>query len=146
MADRWRRMLPGLWAGMLICIAAIAAPAAFGALPNADAGQVVARIFVREGWLSLGLAAVLLWLQRRPGGMAAAGPKVGNAALLWTTAVCTLLGYFAVQALMPAARTGQGVLSFAQLHLISTAFYGIKTLAVLLLAWRATGVSRPPSF
>ena len=29
-------------------------------------------------------------------GVAAAGPKVGNAALLWTTAVCTLLGYFAV--------------------------------------------------
>ena len=38
MADRWRRMLPGLWAGMLICIAAIAAPSAFSALPNADAG------------------------------------------------------------------------------------------------------------
>jgi hypothetical protein len=50
-----------------------------------------------------------------------------------------------VQALMPAARVGQGALSFGQLHLVSTVFYGIKTLAVLLLAWRAAGLSRPPS-
>ncbi len=57
--------------------------------------------------------------------------------MLWGTVGCTLLGYFAVQALMPAARAGQGVLSFGQLHLISTAFYGLKTLLVLGLAWRA---------
>ena len=45
---RWRRLLPGLWAGLLLCIAAIAAPAAFRALPSADAGRVVARMFARE--------------------------------------------------------------------------------------------------
>jgi hypothetical protein len=89
-------------------------------------------------------AGLLLGLERR------VPPRrgVGSAALLWTTLVCTLLGYFAVQALMPAARAGQGALSFGQLHLISTLFYAVKTLAVLLLAWRAAGgvaVSRPPS-
>jgi hypothetical protein len=34
------------------------------------------------------------------------------------------------------------------LHLVSIVFYAIKTLAVLLLAWRAAGatsLSRPPS-
>jgi len=141
MAERWSRLLPGLWAGLLLCIAAIAAPAAFGALPSAEAGQVVSRIFIREAWLSLGLAALLLALQRRR----PAQPGLGNVALLWATVVCTLLGYFAVQSLMPAARVGQGVLSFGQLHLISTVFYAIKTLAVLLLAWRAAGLSRPLS-
>jgi hypothetical protein len=144
MAERWRRLLPGLWAGMLLCIAGISAPAAFNVLPSAEAGQVVSRIFIREAWLSLVLAALLLGLERPR----AAGQGIGNAALLWITVACTLLGYFAVQALMPAARVGTGVLSFGQLHLISTVFYGIKTLAVLLLAWRAAGtevVSRRPS-
>jgi len=141
MAERWRRLLPGLWAGLLLCIAAIAAPAAFGALPSAEAGQVVSRIFIREAWLSLALAALLLGLERRR--PAQTGP--GNVSVLWTAAGCTLLGYFAVQALMPAARVGKGLLSFGQLHLISMVFYGIKTLAVLLLAWRAAGLSRPPS-
>jgi hypothetical protein len=133
MADRWCRLLPGLWAGMLLCIAGLAAPAAFSALASAEAGQVVTRIFLREAWLSLALAALLLALQRRQLRQA----RIGNAALLWTTVVCTLLGYFAVQALMPAARVGQGLFSFGQLHLISTVIYGIKTLSVLVLAWRA---------
>jgi hypothetical protein len=148
MRERWRRVLPGLWSGVLLCIAAIAAPAAFGALASAEAGRVVAGIFVREGWLSLGLAAVLLGLERHGGGPAMGGPKLSNVGLLWATVACTLLGYFVVRALLPAARSGQGVLSFGQLHLISTVFYGLKTLAVLLLAWRAAGgasFSRQPS-
>ena len=144
MAERWRRLLPGLWAGLLLCIAGLAAPAVFAALASADAGQVVSRIFVREAWLSLGLAVVLLGLEwRQP-----LRPGLGNVPLLWVTVACTLLGYFVVQALMPAARMRQGALSFGQLHLISTVFYAIKTLAVLLLAWRAAGaasVSRLPS-
>jgi len=140
MVDRWRRLLPGLWAGMLLCIAALAAPAAFNSLPSAEAGQVVSRIFVREAWISLGLAAVLLLLERGRGNQ----PGLGNVPLLWVTVVSTLLGYFAVQTLMPAARVGQVELSFGQLHLISTVFYGIKTLVVLLLVWRAAAFSRPP--
>jgi hypothetical protein len=127
------RLMPGLWAGLLLCIAALAAPAAFAVLPTADAGRVVSHIFVREAWASLGLAATLLVGRRA----LPEGQRVGNAALLWGTVVCTLLGYFAVQALMPAARVGQGLLSFGQLHLISTVFYGLKALMVLALAWRA---------
>jgi Domain of unknown function (DUF4149) len=136
-----RRLLPALWAGVLICIAAIAAPAAFANLAVADAGRVVAPIFVREAWLSLVLAALLLALERLYG-----APGRVNGLLLWGTAACTLLGYFAIQPLMPAARAGQGVLSFGQLHLISTLCYGLKTALVLVLAWRLTGdLSRRPS-
>ena len=128
MLPRALRLLPGMWAGMLLCIAALAAPAAFAVLPTAEAGKVVGHVFVREAWLSLALTAVLLWALR---------PR--HAWLLWGTVLCTLLGYFAVQALMPAARAGQGVLSFGQLHLVSTVFYGLKTLLVLALAWRTAG-------
>lgn len=132
MLQRALRLLPGLWAGVLLCIAALAAPAAFAVLPKADAGRVVSHVFVREAWASLGLAAVLLIGHRA----LPEGRRIGNAALLWGTVVCTLLGYFAVQALMPAARAGQGLFSFGQLHLISTVFYGLKALLVLALAWR----------
>lgn len=137
MAERLSRILPGLWAGLLICIAAIAAPAAFGALPPAEAGKVVSGVFVREAWTSLALAALLLWLLR---------PR--HAGLLWGTVACTLLGYFALQPLMAAARAGQGSFSFGQLHGVSTVFYGLKTLLVLWLAWRVAapvGVSPAPS-
>ena len=143
MGARWRRLLPGVWAGVLLVIAGIAAPAAFATLPAAEAGRVMARIFAHEGWFSLALAALLLLLYRRRG-----APKSRDVLLLWGTVACTLLGYFAVQPLMPAARAGQGVLSFGQLHLLSTMLYGIKTLLVLALAWRAAGaedLSRRPS-
>jgi hypothetical protein len=141
MLSRLRRVLPGLWAGVLISIAALAAPAAFGTLVVADAGRVVAHIFVREAWLSLVLAALLLGLDRLHG-----APGRVNAGLLWGTVACTLLGYFALQPLMPAARGGQGLLSFGQLHLISTVFYGLKTLLVLALAWQMSAdLSRRPS-
>ena len=137
---RLRRLLPALWAGMLICIAALAAPAAFANLTGADAGRVVGHIFVREAWLSLVLAALLLLLERASG-----APGRVDRLLLWGTVACTLLGYFAIQPLMPAARAGQGVLSFGQLHLISTLFYGLKTVLVLTLAWRSAGdLSRRP--
>jgi hypothetical protein len=140
MKHRWRRILPGLWAGLLLCIAVIATPAVFAALPAADAGRVVARIFVQEAWLSLALAGILLMLERSdasPARAPADRSAFGNVALLWGTAACTVLGYFVVQWLMHAARTGQGMLSFGQLHLASTVFYGLKTILVLVLAWRS---------
>jgi len=137
MLPRVRCLLPALWAGVLICIAALAAPAAFASLALPDAGRVVSYMFVREAWFSLVLAALLLLVER--------SERV-NALLLWGTVACTLLGYFAIQPLMPAARAGQGVLSFGQLHLISTLFYGLKTVLVLALAWRVAGdLSRRPS-
>jgi hypothetical protein len=38
------------------------------------------------------------------------------------------------------------VFTFGQLHLVSTLFYGLKTLLVLAIAWRVAGeVSRRPS-
>jgi hypothetical protein len=137
---RLRCILPALWAGLLVGTAALAAPAAFANLAAADAGRVVSHIFLREAWSSLALAALLLVLGRLHG-----APDRVSMLLLCGTVGCTLLGYFAIQPLMPAARAGQSVLSFGQLHLISTLFYGLKTLLVLVLAWRAAGdISQRP--
>ena len=151
-AERLRCLLPGLWAGVLLSIAAIAAPAVFAQLERADAGRVVGRIFVQEAWLSLALGALLLVIERaraRRAAEAGTGSILSTEMLLVLGAVfCTVAGYFALQPMMPAARAGQGPLSFGQLHVLSSAFYAFKVLLILMLAWRAAkpaGLSQPPS-
>lgn len=141
MLERLRRLLPGAWLGLLAAIGLIAAPAAFGELPRADAGRVNARLFLYEAWASVGLA-LLLWLPERGRARARASRGQGSVLsaemiLLLGTLLCTFGGYFAVQTLLPAARAGQGPLSFGQLHLISVVLYGAKSALVATLAWRA---------
>jgi hypothetical protein len=139
-------MLPGLWAGWLLCVAGLGTPAAFALLPRAEAGLVVSRMLAQEAYTSLALGAVLLALERavaRRRAAAGAGSQFSTGMLLVLGALfCTVIGYFALQPLMAAARAGQGALSFGQLHALSAAFYGIKLVVVLWLAWR---VSQPPS-
>jgi len=149
-AARWQRLLPAAWAGLLICVAAIAAPSAFAVLPRADAGRFVARVFAQEAWVSLALAALLLAATFARGARRAVA---ADRALLCVALLATLLGYFAIQPLLPAARQGSAVFSFAQLHLFSTVMYALKALAVIAVAWRAcaaaeganAGVSPGPS-
>ena len=140
-AERARRLLPGLWAGLLLCIVTLATPAPFAVLGSAEAGRVVGHIFVREAYLSLVLGALLLVLERRLASRqanAAGSSQFSSGMVLALLALfCTVVGYFALQPLMPAARAGQGPLSFGQLHALSLLFFAVKGLAVLALAWRA---------
>ena len=142
MLERLRRILPGLWAGVLLGIAAIAAPSLFATLERADAARVVGRIFGQEAWLSLVLAVLLLAIER---GRARSASEAGRGSVINTelllvlgTVFCTVAGYFALQPLMPAARAGQGPLSFGQLHLLSVVFFVLKGVLLGVLAWRAT--------
>lgn len=143
--ERARRLLPGLWAGWLLCVALLATPAAFALLAGAEAGRMAARMLAQEAYTSLALGLLLLMLERlsaRRAAQAGQGPQFTVGMLLTLGAVfCTVAGYFGVQPLMPAARAGQGVLSFGQLHAVSAAFYVVKVALVLALAWRA---ARPP--
>jgi hypothetical protein len=140
--DRLCRLLPALWAGVLLCVALIATPAPFATLDSPSAGRVVSRIFVQEAWLSLVLAILLLSAERARARWSADERQgsVLNTEMLFIlgTVFCTVAGYFAVQPLLPAARAGQGVLSFGQLHAASAVFFGIKTLLVVALAWRGS--------
>ena len=140
--ERLRRLLPGAWLGLLLCVALVAAPAPFAVLSAADAGRVNGRIFLNEAWISIGVA-LLLWLLER--GRARRAAEAGQGSLLSTemillvgTLLCTFGGYFAVQPLLPAARAGQAALSFGQLHLLSVVLFGGKTLLVAALAWRGS--------
>lgn len=144
--DRGRIVLPGLWAGGLVAVAAIAAPAPFATLPAAEAGRVVARVLAHEAHASLVLGVLVLLLERAHALQAASrghGSRFSAGMVLALGALfCTVLGYFALQPLMPAARAGHGALTFGQLHAASAACYGLKVLLVLALAWRAAGAAQ----
>jgi hypothetical protein len=141
--ERWRRLLPGLWAGLLLGVALLATPAPFALLARADAGRVVGRVLAQEATASLVFGVVLLILERIAARRAAAGGHSSQfstgMALALGALFCTAAGYYAVQPMMEAARAGQGPLSFGQLHLVSTAFYAVKVGLVAALAWRAAG-------
>jgi len=141
--QRWRLLLPGLWAGALLCVALLATPAPFALLPAADAGRVVARMLAQEAYASLALGIALLVLERlaaRLGVAEGVGSQFSTGMVLALGAVfCTVAGYFAVQPMMVSARAGQFPLSFGQLHAVSAAFYLVKVALVAALAWRAAG-------
>lgn len=152
--QRWRRLLPALWCGWLLCVAVLATPAPFALLERAEAGRVVARMFVVEAYSALVLGALLLGLERLAakrraeadgGSQFSAGMALAAGALF-----CTVAGYFGLQPMIAEARAGKGPLSFGQLHAVSVAFFGVKLLLVAALAWRAAAdepapISRAPS-
>ena len=143
-AARFAALIAGLWAGVLLCLGAIAAPAAFAALAAPDAGRVVNRMFAQEAYLSLAVAIVLFAVERqrsRDAAAAGAGSVFSvNLMLLLGTLFCTVAGYFAVQPMMEAARAGTGPVSFGALHAVSAGFFVLKGLLVLALAWRLIAI------
>ncbi len=127
--------LAGAWLGVLLCLAGLAAPAAFAVLAREEAGPLVARLFAQEAGLSMGLALLFVMGLRRW----ADPERMGSDGRLWVALgvlLCTVVGYYALQPLMVAARAGQGSLSFGALHGLSAAFFGLKILLVGWLAWR----------
>ena len=139
--ERTRLLLPGLWAGWLLCVALLATPAVFAQLIGAEAGRLVGRMLAQDAYTSLALGVVLLTLERlaaRKAVQAGRGPQFSIGMVLALGALfCTVAGYFGIQPLMPAARAGEGSLSFGQLHATSAVFFVVKGLLVLALAWRA---------
>jgi hypothetical protein len=145
--QRLASAVAGVWAGVLACIGAIAAPAAFATLARADAGRLVARVFMVEAYLSLALAVLLFLIERRHT-RDAAEAGVGslfsaNLVLLLGTLFCTVAGYFAIEPMMAAARTGEGPWSYGALHAVSASLFVAKGLLVLALAWRLTASVGP---
>ena len=139
-ASRWAALLAGVWAGVLACLGALAAPAAFAVLASVDAGRVVARMLTVEAYLSLALACVLFAIERTRSHRAAAAGTGSvfstNLVLLLGTLFCTVAGHFALQPMLAAARIGQGPWSFGALHAASGGLFVVKGLLVLALAWR----------
>jgi hypothetical protein len=141
MLARLQALLAALWCGFLLCVAFAAAPSAFAVLERAQAGLFVGRLFSVEAQVSLAAALILIVLERRLASdatEAGASGHVFSAALLLPAVAlfCTIAGFYGLQPLMTNARAGTGVASFAALHGASLAFFAVKGLAVMALAWR----------
>jgi len=125
---------------MLVCVAAIATRAPFAVLVVPEAGKVASRVLAYEANASVGFAVVLYLIVRRQARSVAAlgrgSVMSGDVLLVFGALFCTVAGYFALQPMMEAARAGQGGVGFGTLHAVSVAFFGLKTLLVLALAWR----------
>lgn len=135
--SKWRGLLAALWAGQLLCVALLAAPNAFAALPRPEAAAYVGRLFLLDARLSLVLGVLLLLMEQRLQRQADAQRLRFSAALLLPLVAIflTVLGFDVLQPLMQQARgAGQG--SFAWLHAASMAAFAAKTGAVLALAWK----------
>jgi len=146
---RGAALIAALWAGVLLCIGAIAAPAGFALLAPADAGRVAGRLLAIEAYLSLALVMLLFAIERKSARAAAAAGTGSafstNIVLLFGALFCTVAGYFAIigtMAMMAAARAGQGAWSFGALHAASSSLFVLKGLLVLALAWRLTAATR----
>ena len=138
-----RRLLPGLWLGVLLAIALIATPAASNSLDKASFGAVARAIFAREAPTSLVFGVLILVIERRDAlarHMATGVTQFSSEMLLAAGALfCTVAGYYGLLPAMEQARLGGPTqLTFLQLHALSLAFFGLKGLLVLALAWRAT--------
>ena len=147
--ERWRSLLPALWLGWMLAVAALATPAPFAALTRGEAGRVVAIVLAGEAYsaLALGVAVVLLerLSARRAAGRSAASVFSGNLVLALGALFCTVFGYFALQPMMTAARAGQGAFGFGTLHGASMVFFGLKIACVAALAWRCSRGAVSPS-
>lgn len=145
--QRWRRLLPALWAGWMLCVGGLATPAPFALLARPEAGRVVSRMLAQEAYTALALGVLLLALERvaaRRAVAAGQGSQFSTEMILVLGALmCTVLGYFAMQPLMVAARAGAGPLGFGALHAISSVFFVLKLALVLALAWRGTRRDAP---
>ena len=143
LSRRTGAFLAGLWAGALLCIGFIATPAPFATLASADAGRVVGRIFAQEATLSLALALAMFLIVRGQARLAAASGAgsvlSADVLLVLGTLFCTVVGYFALQPMLAAARLGQGAFSFGTLHGASMGIFALKAILVLVLAWRLGG-------
>jgi lysylphosphatidylglycerol synthetase-like protein (DUF2156 family) len=119
----------------------LAAPASFATLTKVDAGRVMARILAQEAYFSLGMAALLTLLERGSSINASLFRRSSRlnlgAAFAFIAFVATVLGYFVLQPMWPAARAGTGAFSFEQLHLFSVSMFVVKLLCAMVLAFRA---------
>ncbi|MDE2367441.1 MAG: DUF4149 domain-containing protein [Burkholderiales bacterium] len=148
-AERARCLLPGLWAGWQLCVAALATPPLFAMLPVHEAGRIAGRMLAQEAYTSLALGVILLVLERlaaRRAAEAGQGSQFSvGMVLALATLLCTIAGWFVIEPMMADARAGHGPLSFGALHAISAVFFAVKGLIVLALAWRAAAPSVSPA-
>jgi len=140
-----RLLVAVLWAGALWALGYIAAPAVFAAVPSVVAGDVVAQLLTRLGWVSIGCASAMFVLVRLSSDLA--GRKRFLNLLVLAMLACALVMWAGLQPAMAQLRelAGPGGVraspywtQFAIMHGVSQLFHVIESVlaAVLVLKSR----------
>ena len=147
--SRWQAWLVTLWAGAVVVVGGLAAPALFSVLPRDMAGTGAGRMFHLESQLSLFMAMLVFVMERRrvrDAVESGAQQSALSATLLMMLAVLflTIFGQHVLHPMIQAARQGApSGLSFAALHGISAAMYWGKALILLVMSWRLMAALSP---
>jgi hypothetical protein len=120
-----------LWWGSLAGIGFIAVPLLFASMPTpAQAGQMAARLFSAQCWVSLACGALILILLK---GRAASAPDDGARALMLPTVAAMLLALLVEYAAAPHIRARE---QLALWHTVGTVMYVLQWLCVAAVLWR----------
>lgn len=124
-----------LWWGSLTAIGFLAVPLLFrNAATPAVAGQLAAKLFQGQAWLSLACGAVLLMGARRPDGTPQLDWARGALPYLLFGMLAALLQEFAIAPRIVARQ------DLALWHSAGTALYAAQWLCALVVLWRVTAV------
>ena len=141
MLIRIRTLLTALWLGLIASLGVVVAPTLFALLDRHEAGRIAGQLFRVEAHVALALSIALFLIERRLAALRVAQGRGSvlsvNLLLVLGALFCTVLGYFALQPMMEAARAGQGRFGFGALHGASSALFLLKGLLLTVLVWRA---------
>jgi Domain of unknown function (DUF4149) len=125
-------MVLALWAGSLVTVCAIAAPAAFAVLPDRQlAGRVAARLFLVE--TTIGVVASALFFATYAASKVVAPRSV--AFLVAIAAFAPLASYVILSPLMDAARASGNMARFGALHGVSALLFLIACVCAPAALW-----------
>ena len=114
-----------LWWGSLTAIGFVAVPLLFGTLPSATAGQMAAKLFTAQTWMSMVCGMIVLMARRRPDAFVLAG------------LILAILGEFAVAPRIVARP------DLALWHPVGTVFSGVQWVCALVVLWRLSPGVKP---
>ncbi|MCC2972418.1 DUF4149 domain-containing protein [Massilia sp. IC2-476] len=140
-----RLLVAVLWAGTLWVLGYIAAPAVFAAVPSLVAGDVVAVLLHRLGWVSIASAAIMLALVRFSPDLDAGRRRSLNLLVLAMLA-CALVMWIGLQPAMAQMRevAGPGGVraspywtQFAVMHGVSQLFHVVESILAAILVLKS---------
>ena len=140
-----RLLVAVLWAGTLWALGYVAAPAVFAQVPSAVAGDVVAVLLTRLGWVSIGCAVLMLVLVRLSPDLDARRRRSLNLFVLAMLA-CALVMWAGLQPAMAQLREATGDVGvraspywtqFAVMHGVSQLFHVIESVLAAFLVLKS---------
>ncbi len=135
MRFRFGLMVAALWWGSLTALGFVIVPMLFTHMPSpAAAGQLAAKLFTAQTWLSIGCAMFLLLIYNQKAGLAA--DLRGRAAIVFIVSglLLAVLVEFGLSPRIVSARADGGNLKL--LHGLGSAMYFGQWLCAGLTLWR----------